>query len=377
MNKRSESMGIEKEPKNHLDSFDFCLRKSIAVHVFGKNKDETLAEFARAIDTTQPTLSKWMSMTVDSKHRITPQHESRHAPSASHIILASAYLSMPVAEMIDEAIKGEETANLIPSGMLEKMRKLSKKLHENGVAASPKRSEKRSPDYLKKIKRAAYSRFIGFYIQDGAIQHMIIETYETYKTGSVPLVARIIGKAGNPYRGNVVSPPGNDHLYFYIRQEDGKNDRGIMIFYIDDDMQDTYKCGSGIILSNDRKTGKIRLQWIVILRTGKSSNPISKDTMQILEEMQAREQEINFEDREYEKSLGRIDGIIKPILEESIPEPNGNYLQFYSLRGRQEKLYELYQQLYQDEVSIAEKRVAYTKAQYEEALARLDEIRNR
>ena len=36
MNKRCESMGIEKEPKNHLDSFDFCLRKSIAVHVFGK-----------------------------------------------------------------------------------------------------------------------------------------------------------------------------------------------------------------------------------------------------------------------------------------------------------------------------------------------------
>ena len=368
-------MDTKKEPKNNLNNFDFCLRKTIAIHVFSKNSDDTLAEFARALDTTQPMLSKWMSRQVDEEGRITPSLESRHAPTAAQIVLASAYLSMPVAEMIDEAIKGEETSSMISAGMLDKMKKLSKDLHEKGVVANTKQSENRTPEYLKKINRTANSRYIGFFLQDGSIGHLVIETYEPYRSGSVPMTARIIGKAGNPYRGNVVSPPGNDHLYFYIRQEDGKNDRGIMVFYIDDDMQDKYKCGSGILLSTDRKSGKIRLQWVVLLRDGESEKQDTSDTMRLLRNIQKREPEINQEDREYEKSIQWIDKDIRPILEEDLPEVRDNHIQFDNLRDRQDKLYEVYQRLYADELISAERRVEFLKKQYEQALTVLNTIR--
>lgn len=362
---------MNKEPKNHLNSFDFCLRKAIALHVFSKNSDETLSEFAKAIDTTQPTLSKWMSRETDRQGRITPSLESRHVPSASQILLASAYLSIPVIEMIDEAIKGEEKQPLIPLNILERIKKLSKDLHDKSMVSLPKHYERRTPDYLKKIKRTGNSRYIGFFLQDKNVEHLIVETYEPYESGSVPMTARIIGKAGNPYRGNVVSPPGNDHLYFYIRQEDGKNDRGIMVFYIDDDMQDTYKCGSGILLSTDRKTGTLRLQWVVIIRVGESFPPISTDTMVILQEIQAREHEINQEDREYEKYLVEIDTVIKPILEEDIPESQGSHIIFDNLKTRQEELYNVYKALWFDKRKMAEKRVEFAKIQYEKALEEL------
>ena len=370
-------MPVEKNPKNNLDNFDFCLRKAIAVHVFSKNNDDTLSEFAKALDTTQPMLSKWMSREVDEEGRITPTLESRHAPTAAQIILASAYLSMSVAEMIDEAIKGEEQLMLIPAGMLDKMKKLSKELHDRGVVSESKRAEKRAPEYLKKINRTANSRYIGFFLQDGTIGHLIIETYNTYKSGSVPMTARIIGKAGNPYRGNVVSPPGNDHLYFYIRQEDGKNDRGIMVFYIDDDMQDTYKCGSGILLSTDRKSGKVRLQWVVILRDSYCESPDNTDTMLLLQEIQERETEINQQDRAFEKSLEWIDEHIRPILEEEMPETHNSHIQFDNLRDRQEHLYEFYQKLYADDLELLEKRVKSAKARYDEAMAELKAFKKR
>lgn len=365
---------IGKEPKNHLDNFDFCLRKAIAVHVFGKYTDETKTEFAKAMDTSQSTLSKWISCEIDEKERITPSLESRRVPNTAQIVLASAYLSMPISKMIDEAIQGEEESHLISAGMLEKMRKLSKDLHEQGVATS-KRSEKRPPEYMKKVERTANSQYTGFFFQDDQIQHLIIETYEPYKSGSVPMTARIVGKAGNPYRGNVVSPPGNDHLYFYIRQEDGKNDRGLVTFYIDDDMQDTYKCGSGILLSTDRRSGKIRLQWVVIIRTGDVAKPTSNDTMEILREIQSCEQEMNLEDTEYVKTIEYLDQIIKPILEEEMPT-SGNDILFENLRDRQEKLFRIYQSQYSDEIAAAEKRVAIAKIQYEKALAEMEEKKN-
>lgn len=370
---------MEKEPKNYLDNFDFCLRKTIAIYAFGKNSDDNMTEFANALGTTQPMLSKWLNVATDEKGRITPTMESRHAPNTAQIILASAYLSMPVIEMIDVAIAGEEKKAhpLISAGMLNRMQQLSKELHDKGVAASPKRFEKRTEDYLRKIRRTGNARYIGFFLQDGCVEHLIIETYEPFKTGSVPMTARIIGKAGNPYRGNVVSPPGNDHLYFYIRQEDGKNDRGIMVFYIDDDMQDLYKCGYGILLSTDRKTGKVQLQWVVIIRVDIEKQNNESDTMLALREIQKNEKEINESDRRFERTneIRLLDQMIKPLLEEQLPEEQENSIQFEDLRMRQKRLYELYQSIYESEMEIAEIKVEYAKRQYEQALSDLEAIK--
>lgn len=189
------------------------------------------------------------------------------------------------------------------------------------------------------------------------------------------MAARIIGKAGNPYRGNVVSPPGNDHLYFYIRQEDGKNDRGIMVFYIDDDMQSKYKCGSGILLSTDRNSRKTRLQWTVIIRIGESEPPFSKDTMTNLRYIQENEIKFNDEDLEFEKTLREIDEIVVPILKEDIPKPEKYYIQFDCLHDRQSYLYKEYKKRYgEKETGLVEKQVEITKELYEKALAELERV---
>jgi len=372
---------MEKEQKNHLDNFDFCLRKTIAIHVFSKNSDDNMTEFAKALGTTQPMLSKWLNR-ITENGRITPTLESRHAPNTAQIILASAYLSMPVVEMIDIAISEEKAAEekqcmLISPGMLNRMQQLSKELHEKGVAAAPKRFEKRTDDYLKKINKTGNARYIGFFLQDDRVEHLIIETYEPFKTGSVPMTARIIGKAGNAYRGNVVSPPGNDHLYFYIRQEGGKNDRGVMIFYIDDDMQDQYKCGYGILLSTDRRTGKIQLQWVVIIRAETKPESTKSDTMLALREVQEHEKEINDADREFERSnkIKMLDSLLRPLLEAELPIANDHSIQFDDLRNRQKKLFDIYQTISEPEIAIAEERVAFAKAQYEQALSELNEIK--
>lgn len=363
----------EKTKKNRLDSFDFCVRKSIAVHVFGNNTGESLAEFAKAVDTMQPTLSKWISRET-SDGKILSTMESRHAPTMAQIFQASAYLSISIAEMIDIAIDGEEKSPLIPLRMLEKMKKLSNEFHEKGIVVSPK-NDNRTTDYLKKINRVSNAQYYGFFLQDSELGHLIIDTYEPYKSGSVPMTARIIGKAGNPYRGNVVSPPGNDHLYFYIRQEDGKNDRGLMVFYIDDDMQDAYKCGSGILVSTDRKTGKVRLQWVAIIRTGESEKPSSKDTMQILHDIQEHETEINQKDHILEASLREIDKVIRPILEEDLPVIQNHHIQFDDLSDRQEKLYDMYKCLYENNIESAERRVRIIKSQYEKAVTELERLK--
>lgn len=191
------------------------------------------------------------------------------------------------------------------------------------------------------------------------------------------MTARIIGKAGNPYRGNVVSPPGNDHLYFYIRQEDGKNDRGIMVFYIDDDMQDLYKCGYGILLSTDRKTGKVQLQWVVIIRVDIEKQNNESDTMLALREIQKNEKEINDSDRRFERTneIRLLDQMIKPLLEEKLPEEQENSIQFDDLSMRQKRLYELYQSIYESEMENAEIKVEYAKRQYEQALSELEAIK--
>lgn len=370
---------MAKEIKNHLDNFDFCLRKAIAVHVFGRNREDNMTEFAQAIGVSQPMVSKWLNCYTDDDGRITPDLESRHAPNTAQIILASAYLSKPVIEMIDDAIEGEKKLKLISTGMLNKMQQLSNDLHEKGIAVPPKRFEKRSEDYLKKINRTGNARFIGFYLRDGDIEHLIIDTYEPIKTGSVPMTARIVGKAGNPYRGNVVSPPGNDHLYFYIRQEDGKNDRGVMIFYIDDDMQDEYKCGYGILLSTDRKTGKIQLQWVIIIRFENKPENREIDTMLALHEIQKNEKEINNTDRELESTsrIKLLDSMLRPFLEAELPVAHDHSIQFDDLRDRHKKLFDIYRTISKPEIAIAEMQVEYAKIQYEQALASLNELKRR
>ena len=78
---------------------------------------------------------------------------------------------------------------------------------------------------------------------------------------------------------------------------------------------------------------------------------------------------------EYEKSIQWIDKEIRPILEEDLPEVRDNHIQFDNLRDRQDKLYEVYQRLYADELISAERRVEFLKKQYEQAVAVLNTIR--
>ena len=150
-----------------------------------------------------------------------------------------------------------------------------------------------------------------------------------------------------------------------------------MIFYIDDDMQDQYKCGYGILLSTDRRTGKIQLQWVVIIRAETKPESTKSDTMLALREVQEHEKEINDADRELERSnkIKMLDSLLRPLLEAELPIANDHSIQFDDLRNRQKKLFDIYQTISEPEITIAEERVAFAKAQYEQALSELNEIR--
>ena len=151
-----------------------------------------------------------------------------------------------------------------------------------------------------------------------------------------------------------------------------------MVFYIDDDMQNEYKCGLGILRSTDRKPGKIRLQWVVIIRLESNSQSKVNDTMMLLREMQSKEQEINQTDYEFEQNVEVIllDQMIKSLLEEEIPSSRRNQILFSNLKERHEQLFQIYQNVQSSLIKIAEMRVELAKAQYEKALAELSLIKD-
>lgn len=180
------------------------------------------------------------------------------------------------------------------------------------------------------------------------IEHFVVDTGEAVRSASVLAFTRVIGKAENIYRCNIVSPPNQKHLYVYLRQDSGKHDRGMIVFKVDNDIQGSFACGSGIMLSTERKSEEKRLQWVVILRIGENNDALTSECSDersaplIQIELAARADVLNVSDTLFEQgdAVKAADLIIEPILREPMPTPNGFYIDFNCLKERQDFLYE-------------------------------------
>ena len=346
MNRKDESA-----QENHLGDLEFCIRKGIGVYCIRKylkltNKTQTdLADF---LGLTQPTISRWLN-TVDAKNDlITSTSDSRHAPTLMQIIQISSFFHRSIHSMLKDVISAEQnTPLLFRPEILESVKRLAAGMDESSKGTS----EQKGIDHFGIINKLQKSRYLGFFMSHDpqkGIEHFVIDTGEAVRSASVLAFTRVIGKAENIYRCNIVSPPNQKHLYVYLRQDSGKHDRGMIVFKVDNDIQGSFACGSGIMFSTERKSEEKRLQWVVILRIGENNDPLTSECSDernaplIQTELAARADALNVSDTLFEQgdAVKSADFIIEPILREPMPTPNGFYIDFDCLEERQDFLYE-------------------------------------
>ena len=344
------------DPNYYLGDFEFCIRKGVGVYCVKKYlrlHNRTQTELASYLHITQPTISRWMNTEDARQSSITSTSPSRHAPTLMHILQMSSFFHKSIGTMLKEVISAEQTHPLLlDSKMLERLRNMAAGMEES----TKDTYERKGVDHFGIINKLQKTRYLGFFISHDKqkhIEHFIIDTSDVVKSASVLAFTRVIGKAENIYRCNIVSPPNQKHLYIYLRQDSGKYDRGIIIFKVDNDIQGPFVCGSGIMLSTDRKSEEKRLQWVILIRIGENSDPLTADCADersapyIQSELAAKAEQINIADTLFERgeAVKTADAVLEPILREPLPPANGPFMDFACLKERQEKLYaEVYEQ---------------------------------
>ena len=354
MNQKKDSSA----PGNQLDNIEYCIRKGIGVYCIGKYlkmTEKTQNELADFLGITQPTISRWRNAKDIENGAITSTSDSRHAPTLLQIIKISSFFHKSICTMLKDVVRAEQMKCLLYSKeMLEDIQRLAEGMEENS-RVSVENNEMAKLGVISKLQKASY---LGFFISNESkknIEHFIIDTAEAVRATSVLAFTRVIGKAENIYRCNIVWPPNQKHLYIYLRQDSGKYDRGIIVFKVDYDIQGEFVCGSGVMLSTDRKSEEKRLQWVVIIRIGKNYDPLTaectdeRNAPYIQRELAAKAEELNVTDVSFEqgKAVKAADAIIEPILKEPLPSQGKFYLDFDCLKERQEYLYE---KLYEDKL---------------------------
>lgn len=266
-----------------------------------------------------------------------------------HVLRISAYFQKPFIVMLRRVIAQEERKPLLyDKHMLRRVKNFTDHLPDN--PRSDAFTDKKGDDHFEIINKLARSRYIGFFAagQEGAVEHFIMETADATVTASVPAFIRVVGKAENVYRCNVVSPPNQRHLYVYMRQDSAKNDRGILIFHADEDIQGVFACGSGLMLSTDRKSGEKRIQWVAIVRMGHNDNSITAHlrderlATSVQKGLSSMASVLNDADLAFSQSesIHTADDLVGPVLRENLPSPNGFYLDFACLKDRQATFYQ-------------------------------------
>lgn len=341
----------EKKVKNHLDDIEFCIRKGIGVYCINKylkSEDKGQEDLANYLGITQPTVSRWKKTDDVKEFTITSTSDSRHAPTLMQIILISSFLHKSLSTMLRDVINEEQKKPLLlNTEMVKRVNAIVTGMSE----ITKDSSEHKGTDHFGIINKLQKSRYIGFFISSDPrknVEHLIIDTAEAVRSASVPAFTRIIGKAENIYRCNIVSPPNQKHLYIYLRQDSGKYDRGMIVFKVDNDIQGPFDCGSGIMLTTNRKSEEKRLQWIVIIRIGENYDQLTSECSDersapyIQNELATRAMILNEADTlfEQEESVKTADQIVESILKEPLPAPNEFYMDFECLKDRQDYLYE-------------------------------------
>lgn len=354
--------------KNKLDDFDFCLRKAIAVHIIGEyiGQASTQTSFGNSMGVRQCVISKWINCkcdTINGKMTIDSTMSSRYVPSFLQLVKMAGIVGMTISEMIIKAVEKDKTNNthLLNNDFAEQALSLAETLasNEKPVYTDPFLNEyrKKSPEHLQRIIKFEKATYLGFYLHQDKetkqfeINHLFLDTFEAAESGTVPVQIRIVGRSEHLYWGNIISPPNQDHLYIYMRQDGGKNDRGLMVFhYHEGDIRHGFRCGSGIMFSTERNLEKPHMHWIVLIRTNDNlktlpeSKEDNKNAVEMLRNRQIEAEETDRKDKTFFEvnNIAELDSIIKPILEEALPSPDKHYLIFDTLDIRQRTFHDGY-----------------------------------
>jgi len=256
--------------------------------------------------------------------------------------------------MLKDIIEAESADYLLYDALsLSEIRQLAEEVKKE-VPAKPAQ-RRLGDDHFTIINKLQKSSYLGFFISAddaNAVEHFVIETAMAKDSAKLPATMRVIGKAGNEYDCDIVSPPNQNHLYINIEQSNGRYDRGVIVFYVDHDMQGPFECGSGFILSTDRRSGEKRIQWVVIVRIGIYNSTVTpgfenlrqEDDTYDLEYTYVRTRDANESDGAFVRrnSVVEADSVVGPVLREDLPVQSSFHLSFACLKTRQKRFYNLY-----------------------------------
>lgn len=136
-----------------------------------------------------------------------------------------------------------------------------------------------------------------------------------------------------------------------MRQDGARNDRAVLVFYGDEDIQGLYACGSEVMLFTDRRSGTKRLQRVVIVRICDNDDELTvncEDERQmsgIQRELSllSRSMATNEADHSFVAPdvVQGFDGIVRENLIFPLPSPEGWKLDLKCLRNCQDEFYKI------------------------------------
>lgn len=126
-----------------------------------------------------------------------------------------------------------------------------------------------SPDHLDRLSLFGSRRYVALFLHkstDTTIKanELHVFTEEVDNHGFCPFSMSLKGSDRKKHTGKIISPPRSDYSYFYLTGND-PIERGIWIVYTPSNIEDSYHCGSGILLSIDRNYNAPSFERIILL----------------------------------------------------------------------------------------------------------------
>lgn len=343
--------------ENKLNDLEYCVRKGIGMHALkplrngvGKRQQD-VAEY---LGVSQSLVCKWERRPGCRNHVVTSTTSNHEAPTMEQVLQLCVFLEMSFARMVQIAIDTESRERFLFSDEILGAARVIAGSQSQRLPNMP--ADPKGPDHFELIRKLERSVFLGSFLSEPStgesqprVEHFLMETSVPLRSGAVPAFMHVVGKAGNGYRCNIVSPPNQRHLYVYMRQDSARNDRAILVFYGDEDIQGLYACGSGAMLSTDRKSGAKRLQWVTIVRICDNNDELTSNCedegqmsgIQRELSLLARSMAANEADRSFVASdvVRGFDDVVCEHLMRPLPSPEGWKLDLDCLKDRQDEFY--------------------------------------
>lgn len=257
--------------------------------------------------------------------------------------------------MLTEAIEKDKQAGddekMFYGKVLEKADNLLSGLKENIRTDKSFLYDDANSENLTRIRKLEKARYLGFFLENqSTIGHFIMETSSVLKTGSVQALLRVISEEENPYRCNIVCPMNQKLLYIYLRQDSAQNDRGMIVFDVGFRLQGKFRGGSAVMVSTNRSTETLQVQWAVLVRIDDNDDIRIADKLNernapsMLRDWINRSEEMDLFDQIFisKQVISDADNVIYPVLKEQYPASTDEkpFINFDELRSRQKYFYE-------------------------------------